>query len=287
MRTILLILAITFGIFFPFGHSYAFLIRYFLMLMLLFAFLDIKINKGVIERSHFIILLLNLVLPVSVFFVVNQFNNEIASTAFITALAPTAIAAPIIIKLLNGKVEYTLFSLLLTNFFIAMVIPFLIPLLINSNANISIAKILFPVLSVFLIPLALAQFLKKSIPQLHSFLEKIKDAAFYLLIINIYLGTSKASYYVSTELNSSTGLVFSIAAVTLVICFLNFYLGRLVGSKDLKLESSQSLGQKNNAFTIWVTLTFISPLAVLGPIFYVLYQNIYISWQLHRSRIKE
>ena len=33
---------------------------------------------------------------------------------FITAIAPTAIASPIIINLLNGKMEFTVISILLT-----------------------------------------------------------------------------------------------------------------------------------------------------------------------------
>ncbi|MCB9248354.1 MAG: hypothetical protein H6613_07315 [Ignavibacteriales bacterium] len=54
--------------------------------------------------------------------------------------------------------------------------------------------------------------------------------------------------------------------------------------QKFKNGRAQSLGQKNNGFTLWIALTFISPLAVLGPVFYILSQNIYISWQLHRNQ---
>ena len=78
-------------------------------------------------------------------------------------------------------------------------------------------------------------------------------------------------------------IIYQIAGVSLLICILSFFVGWLISPKNLKVEGSQSLGQKNNGFTVWVALTFISPLAVLGPVFYILFQNIYISFQLHKN----
>jgi BASS family bile acid:Na+ symporter len=103
----------------------------------------------------------------------------------------------------------------------------------------------------------------------------------------IYLGTSNASNYLRTEMNQSFNIVIYIGLTSLLLCFLNFILGRFLGGREFSVEGGQSLGQKNNAFTIWIALTFVSPLAVLGPVFYVLFQNIFISWELyHSSKIK-
>ena len=283
MKTLLLILVITLGAFFPYGHPYAPLIKYILMILLFFAFLEIKIDREIIKRSHFIILSLNVAIPISLFFVINLFNNSVAEAAFITALAPTAIAAPVIISLLGGRVEYVTFSLILTNSVIAFLIPFLLPFLLNKSADISVIDILLPILYVFLIPLIIAKITKIFLPKIHSFFIKIKDSAFYFLLIGIYLGTSRASNYISTEMTSSLTILFVIAAFSMLICFTDFSLGKLIGGKEDYLETGQSLGQKNNAFTIWIALTFISPIAVLGPVFYILFQNIYISWQLHNK----
>ena len=35
-------------------------------------------------------------------------------------------------------------------------------------------------------------------------------------------------------------------------------------------------------FGIWLALTFLTPLVALGPIFYILFQNLYNSWQLYQ-----
>jgi hypothetical protein len=49
----------------------------------------------------------------------------------------------------------------------------------------------------------------------------------------------------------------------------------------LSREASQSLGQKNTTFTIYLALTFANPLVALGPTCYVLWHSLWNSWQLH------
>jgi BASS family bile acid:Na+ symporter len=251
------------------------------MVMLFFAFLEMRYNYDIIRFQHFVILAVNLVIPLIVFYIVRPINISVASTGFITAIAPTAVASTVIVSLLNGRVDFAGFSLLLTNFAIALIIPFLLPALINANGEITVGLVILPVISLFLIPISAAILIRKIIPQLGKKLLHIKTLSFYLLAVNIHLGTAKASNYLFNEFDASFNVIIMIGCVSLLLCIVNFNLGKLIGGKEFKLESGQSLGQKNNGFTIWLALTFVSPLAVIGPIFYFLFQNIYISWQLH------
>lgn len=282
MKTILLLFAITFGILFPYGHEYTFLIRYFLMLMLFFSFLDVRLEKEIIRRSHFVIIAAIIFTSIAIYFLFKPINLVLAQTAFITAIAPTAIAAPVIISLKKKNVEYVTFSLLLNNVTIALLIPFLLPLLMNSGSDISVGKVLPPIIITLSVPLALAQIIKYTFPGMWKALIGWKDSSFYILILNIYLATSEASHYIRSELTSEIGIVFFIALTSAILCILFFSLGWLIGGKEFAAEASQSLGQKNNAFTIWISLSFINPLAAIGPIFYVFVQNIYISWELYK-----
>jgi BASS family bile acid:Na+ symporter len=285
MKTILLLFAITFGILFPYGGHYTFLIRYFLMLMLFFSFLDVCLEKEIIRRSHFTILATIIFTSVAIYFLFKPFSIVLAQTAFITAIAPTAIAAPVIISLKKKKVEFVTFSLLLNNITIALLIPFLLPLLMNSGTDISVDKILLPVIITLTVPFAAAQIIKNSLPAVWNVLIGWKDSSFYILILNIYIATSEATRYISSELTNEIGIVFSIALISAALCILFFSLGWFIGGKEFSAEASQSLGQKNNAFTIWIALTFMNPLTVLGPVFYVLVQNIYISWELYKHHV--
>ena len=286
MKTLLLITTITIGVLFPFAHAYSFLIKYLLMIMLFFSFLKMDVKKEHFNKSHIKILLINLSVPILAYYLTQPFNVVLAQVVFITAIAPTAIASPIIINLLNGKIEFTVISILLTNFSVAFLIPFLIPLLLNSTSSISFIDVLIPVATVFLIPYMLAQAVKYYTPLLRQGLVKFNKYMFYVLVVNINLGTSKASNYIRQEMSFSDTIIYEIALASFVLCVLYFTLGRLTTPKELKIEGGQSLGQKNNGFTVWIALTFISPLAVLGPVFYILFQNIYISWQLHQQNFK-
>ncbi|MHB9143059.1 MAG: hypothetical protein ACYC25_14405 [Paludibacter sp.] len=271
MKTILLLIAITFGILFPYGSNYTFLIRYFLMLMLFFSFLDARLEKEIVRKSHFVILATIIISSVLVYLLLKPVSLVLAQTAFITAIAPTAIAAPVIISLKKGKVEYVSFSLLLNNIVIALLIPFLLPVLMNSDSDISVGKVLLPIIITLAVPFAAAQITKKFLHKIWYALIGWKDSSFYLLIINIYIATSEAAQYLRSGLTSEIEIVILISLTSAVLCILFFSLGWLIGGKEFASEASQSLGQRNNAFTIWISLSFVSPIAALGPIFYVLF----------------
>lgn len=281
MKTLLLIFTISVGILFPFAHPYAYLIKYLLMIMLFFSFLKMEVKKEHFKKNHIYILLINILVPFSCYMAIRSFNLTLAQIVFITGIAPTAIASPIIIGILKGKMEFTVISILLTNFVIAALLPFVIPLLLNSSSNISFVDVLYPVSQVFGIPFILATIVKKYLPIWGKSLSRLNKYLFYVLILNINLGTSKASNYIRQEMSFSDPIIYKIAIASLLLCIGYFTIGKFIANKSYKIESAQSLGQKNNGFTVWIALTFISPLAVLGPVFYILFQNIYISWQLH------
>jgi bile acid:Na+ symporter, BASS family len=284
MKTLLLIATIFVGIIFPFAHSYSFMIKYLLMIMLFFSFLKMDVKKEHFKKSHLTILSINLLVPLLTFFIIRPLNLELAQVVFITAFAPTAIASPIIVSLLDGKIEFAVISILITNFTIAFLLPFILPPILNNSSSISLLDVLIPVATVFLIPYGFALFIKRHLPKLRRGLTRFNKYVFYILVVNINLGTSKASYFIRQEMGFSDPIIYQIGFASLFLCILYFYLGRVVTPKRLKVEGGLSLGQKNNGFAVWVALTFISPLAVLGPVFYILFQNIYISWQLHNKK---
>ncbi|MGR9053311.1 MAG: hypothetical protein ACU84J_11740, partial [Gammaproteobacteria bacterium] len=69
-----------------------------------------------------------------------------------------------------------------------------------------------------------------------------------------------------------------IGTISLCICLLNFSIGRYIGGQRFKREASQALGQKNTMFTTWLALEYFSPLVMTGPVFYLIFQNIYNSY---------
>ncbi len=252
--------------------------------MLFFAFLKLNVKNWKFEKSHLLILMFSYSAAIGTFLIFRNFNSTLAQIAFLSLAAPTAIAAPSIINLLRGNIDYTFISMMLTNFAAALFLPPILSLLILEGTSISVLQILLPVLVVILVPFVLAYFTRAAVKKSKGKINLPKDLSFYLLVANIFLGVSKASHFVRSEVNLNDSIIYMIPLIVLITVVVNFFIGYLVGEKKVKLESGQSLGQKNNAFLIWIALTFINPLVAVGPVCYVVFQNLFITYQLYKSR---
>ena len=72
-----------------------------------------------------------------------------------------------------------------------------------------------------------------------------------------------------------------IALFALLVCLLQFLAGKLLGRKyGQTIAGGQGLGQKNTVLAIWMALTYLNPLASIGPASYVVWQNCFNSMQL-------
>jgi bile acid:Na+ symporter, BASS family len=212
------------------------------------------------------------------FALINLRNPDLALVAFMLAISPTAMAAPVITTFLNGRVDYVISSTLVTNIIVALLLPVLLPAIAKQNLEISAWKILTTNLNIIAVPLVLSQLVR--LFPFEKALIKVKTLSFYGWLLAIYLATAKATYFITHESNFSLYTIGAIAFVSFLVCLLNFSIGRFLGRPTLTQESSQALGQKNTMFTIWISLTFLNPLVTLGAMFYVIYQNLYNSYLL-------
>jgi len=284
MRILSLFAAIILGAVFPQGHVWAFLIRYALMIMLFFAFLDINIKRSVLKVSHLWILLANGLIAAGSYGVVYLFSPQLAPTAFITGIMPTAVAATVIIGFLRGETSYVVFAVLLTNVAVALLLPFILPFIIVTDTPVQTLDIVIPVFTVILLPLFIALISRRMFPVLVDKLIPFRPYTFYLFAANVYLATARASQFIRYDLESGWEIVGMIALLTFGIFVLNFLIGNWIGFPSQRYEGQQALGRKNTMFGIWVALTFIGPLAALGPVTYILFQNIFNSYQMWKVK---
>jgi len=278
-----LLLTMLVGALVPQGHMFSDWIQYLLMVMLFFAFLDIEFK---FQKSVLWILLANVTVAFAVYVVLAPFNLMLALAAFMTAIAPTAIAAPVIISFIQREVEYVVASVVLTNIASAFVVPIALPFLIGTTIRISIWEVLQPVLVVMFVPLILSQLVKFLPTTGQAFIRKGKVFLFPIWLVNLFIISAKASDFLRNDNTNSISTLVVIALVSLVICTVNFGIGALLGGRSHWQEASQSLGQKNLSFVIWIALTFINPLVALGPMFYILYHHIYNSWSIYQFERK-
>jgi bile acid:Na+ symporter, BASS family len=279
-----LLITMALGALFPQVHVFSFLIQYLLMLMLFFAFLDIKFKLQTFQRSVLWVLLANLAVGFLSYALLISFDQTFALTAFMTAIAPTAIAAPVIMSFIKGEIEYVVAAVLVTNVSSAVIIPVSLPFLIDAQANVQISvwEVLEPVLIVMFVPLILAQLVSRLSSRTQAFLREGKRFSFAIWLVNLFIISANASNFLRNEDTSSLSTLLVIALISLVLCVVNFGLGALLGGRRKWQEASQSLGQKNLSFVIWIALTFINPLVAMGPTFYILYHHLYNSWSIYR-----
>ncbi len=277
-----LLLMMVLGILFPQLSRLSFLIQYLLIAMLFFAFLDIEIRPRSFQRGVIWILLANILVAFTAYWILRPFSLDLALTAFMTGIAPTATAAPVIIGFLQGQVEFVVGAVLVSNISMSLILPLVLPFVVGNVVKVSIWQVLKPVLVTMFVPLILAR-LSRLLPKgAQTAIRRGKTFSFTFWLLALLISSAKASDFLRNDVSASAASVIPIALISLVLCVVNFSLGALLGGERYRQESSQSLGQKNNAFVIWVALTFINPLVAMGPTFYILYHNIYNSWQIYR-----
>ncbi len=280
-NSIFLFSVIIIGLFFNKGEEYSYAIKYLIMAMLFFPFLSVSFPKDkVVYLNVAIIFLAMLVLSTAAYSLLINYDAQIATIAFLITFTPTATAAPVVMSFLNKDVDYVILSVVATNCLVALFIPFILPIIAPIQENVSVLNILISTMMVVVIPLIISQLIVKVSSELAIKLASRKNIPFYIWLSVLYLATSKASAYLFS-VSSSYTIVLEIAAISLVICIINFLSGKYIGGERYSIEASQSLGQKNTMLMIWISLEYINPIAALGPVFYLIYQNIYNSFLLN------
>jgi BASS family bile acid:Na+ symporter len=207
-------------------------------------------------------------------------------------ICPCATAAAVVTQKLGGSLEQMTTFTFISNFITALLVPICFPL-IEKGADITFwaafIKILHEVFIVLIVPMLLAYIVKHYMHRLHKKIISIKDLSYYLwgCSLMIVTGTTVKNIVHS---NATITLLMAIAILGLMICIVQFAVGRFIGHYfNHTQEAGQALGQKNTAFAIWMAYTYLNPLSSVGPGCYILWQNIVNSveiWQ-HRRTNKE
>ncbi len=284
VRTAAILSAIALGALIPQAHGLAWLIRWLVMAMLFLVFLQTRLSRSALHRSHLVLLATNLAFGFAGWgagWLVG--GRDVALAMFFCGITPTAIAAPVIISFLHGHVAYVVASFLLTNVIIAALMPLMLPVVLGRATPEAFAQVSASVGTVVFIPMAVAYAIRWAHPPAADWPRRLRNLSFGLWITAIFLITSNASDFIRGQGDTPTPTLLKIAAASLALCVASFATGRLIGGRTFPREASQSLGQKNTTFTIYLALAYTSPLVALGPTFYVVWHNLWNSWQLHRA----
>ena len=238
-------------------------------------------------------------------------------SAMLCLICPTATAAAVVTRKLEGDVAGITTYTVLINMVVALLVPLVVPMIQpveGLSFFIAFSMILAKVFPLLILPCLAAWLVRYLLPGLHRRLLEYPDLAFYIWAVSLTLAIAVSVKYLMAS-TLSLGMIGLMALVSLVCCSMQFCLGRFIGGRYRprrhkkaliqaglpeagpgcdtvilrgrrirKVTAGQALGQKNTVFAIWMAYTFMTPeTAIIGGL-YSIWHNIYNSWQLSRHR---
>jgi BASS family bile acid:Na+ symporter len=218
-------------------------------------------------------------------------GRVVIESAMICMICPTATAAAVVTTRLHGNANVVVSYTCLINMAVSLAVPAMVPFLHESahaamGFEVSFLLILAKVFPLLILPLVVAWFVRHLFPKFHAFILRQTNLAFNLWAVSLALAIGVS---VKALVHSEEGAwtMVGIAVASLICCLAQFVLGRLIGRRHGEpVAGTQSLGQKNTVFAIWMGYTFLDPVTALAGGFYSLWHNLVNSWQLWRERKK-
>ena len=268
------------------------IIPWMLSLMLFITYSRVRWIDIRLTRFHYILLAIQYGGSALVYFALSPFDKVLAQATMICILTATATSAPVVTGLLGGSISTTATYSLISNLSVAFIGPLFLTLMGDHGSDIHFATtflhILIRVMPVLIGPFLLALLVRKISTTLHRKIYSAQILSFYLWAITLTILIGNVTQFVKIHGDGNYVLELLIAGSTLLICLTQFFSGKRIGRLfDLKISGGQSLGQKNTVLAIWLTQTYLNPLATLGPGLYVLWQNIVNSWQIWKKKRSE
>ncbi len=262
-----------------------------IFIMLLITFCRISLKDFRITRFIWILLAVQIIGATAVYMAIKPLSNDIAQGAFICIFCPTATAAPVITGMLGGSVPRLVTYSIFSNVAVALLAPALFTIM-GTGAEIaftdSVITICANVFPLILAPLALALLMQILAPRVHDAIASRQSLSFYIWAVALIIVVGNAVSFIMKEPDDKIPEMIAIALVSLVACCLQFFIGRRIGTHfGDKISGAQGLGQKNTVLAIWMALTYLNPIASVGPAAYVAWQNTINSLQLFYKTRKE
>lgn len=271
-------------LFYPYLAQLAFITPYLIFFMLLISYTNISLRAVRFTMLHFWLLVIQLAGSIAAYVMIRSIDPIIAQSVMICILAPTATSAVVITGMLGGNTaSLTAFSLL-SNLTVAVVAPLLFTV-IGDHSGFSFWEELLGITQrvfiLLLLPFFLAILLDKFLPGIQNKIRTSQSYSFYLWNLALMIVTARSVDFLLLEGSTHFSTALTIFGLTLLICILQFYIGRRLGRHySDTIAGGQGLGQKNTILSIWMTQTYLNPISSIGPGTYILWQNIINSSQV-------
>lgn len=262
---------------------------YLLVVMLFLTYSKLSLKEIRFNKLHYWLITIQYIGSLAIYLLIRLFDETLAQAAMICVLAPTATSAPVVVGLLGGDVASTTAFTLLSNLLLAVLGPLYLTFIGNSVPDTSFITsfifILKKVLPILILPFLGALAVQRISPKLHHKVKSLQIVSFYVWAVALTIVLSNVTSLVMTQGKDGYYIEIIIGVTSLILCVLQFVGGRAIGKKfEQTITGGQGMGQKNTILAIWLTQTYLNPMASLGPGLYVAWQNIVNSYQIWKKR---
>ena len=289
LRPAMIVLPMIAGLFFPAAGRFVsapwHLVRYTLFVMIFLAALPIRVSELRPRREHWRLLAVNILMGVLPFALVRSLfpeQRELALALFFLGITPTAAASSVIISLLNCRVGFALTGFAVSNIGISLAMLGLLPLTTGRFTFDFVGDVACTLFLLIALPVTLAWLCRRFRPALAQAAPRMKMFSLSLWSCSLFILAAHARQYVIDHPGDSARQLLICAAVSLIVCVLNFSVGAWIAPRRLRRECSQLLGQKNTIFSICLALAYASPFVALALTFYIVWHNLCNAFQLLR-----
>ncbi|MEG0788968.1 MAG: transporter [Alistipes sp.] len=256
-----------------------------IFLMLFFTFCRVKPKRMRLEPLHLWMLTFQVVVSVGVYLLIRPFDVIIAQGAMICVLAPIAMAAVVLGGMLGANVTTMATYSLLCNMVIALVAPVILSL--TGNGECTFVEIIARIAPLLIMPFAGAQVCRFFAPRTAHWVANHSQLSFYLWLFSLTVIIGRTTAFILDLHDASFSTEIGLAVVALVICLVQFKVGRMLGRHyGDATAGGQSLGQKNTVLAVWMAQSFLNPISSIAPTAYIVWQNIVNSYQIYRQEHK-
>ena len=253
-----------------------------IFLMLFVTFCRVKPRQMKPSMLHVWLLLFQAAACVGVYFALLPLNDVVAQGAMICVLAPVAMAAVVIGGMLGADVATMATYSLLCNMAIALLAPVI--LTFTGTGVCTFSQILAHIAPLLVMPFAAAQFCRFVFPKAAQWVGDHSQISFYMWLLSLMVIIGRTTAFIIDLHDASLTTELWLALAALVICLVQFKVGRALGRRyGDPAAGGQSLGQKNTVLAVWMAQSFLNPISSIAPTAYIVWQNFVNSYQIWRK----
>ena len=257
--------------------------------MLFITFTKVKMKELRLQKIHAGQLAFQLLVSVALYLLLNALgvNEVISQGVMMCVFMPAAMASVVIGSMLGANAGTMTTFTLLSNMAVAVTAPVLFSF-VGTNTELpfltSFWMVLRRLLLLVVTPFALAALMEKFAPKAYDYIHRHQQWSFYLWVASLVILMGSTTNFILAQPSDAILTEVILALSAGVICVAQFRLGRLWGIKcGDSVAGGQSLGQKNTLLAILLAQSYLNPLSSVAPAAYIVWQNLFNSWQLSRK----